>query len=348
MGLFSNKKKLCPLCGGPTPRLLPTKVEGMPICKECDQKVDLPAGAIDHMTVEDLKKYMEFYDANAPLRAQFTETYRYGFGLFSGDLILDGTHRLLRVRGSDDAIVLEAKNIVSFRITENGQPLYEGKSTGLFCRDSDVPAQVDALRGRIDQFNLQRQQFEQMERLAEMMDRRDRDHGAPPPPPRPYRPRPSFDADPVRELAVEVTFRHPYWKSFRETVSCPSFNSDYPSADSFLDEYTSTTRKLYDLAVALIQLMDPNAKEYWNGDKPAPAPAPKAAPAAKSVPKPQAQPSAAPKTVKKVVLPGQEKMTSAASADDVAAELKKYKDLLDAGILTEEEFTAKKRQLLGI
>lgn len=33
---------------------------------------------------------------------------------------------------------------------------------------------------------------------------------------------------------------------------------------------------------------------------------------------------------------------------DTAAELQKYKALLDQGILTEEEFTAKKRQLLGI
>lgn len=34
MGLFSNYKKLCPLCGAPTPRLLSTKVVGMPLCKE--------------------------------------------------------------------------------------------------------------------------------------------------------------------------------------------------------------------------------------------------------------------------------------------------------------------------
>ena len=34
MGLFSNNKKLCPFCGAPTPRLLSTKEEGMPLCKE--------------------------------------------------------------------------------------------------------------------------------------------------------------------------------------------------------------------------------------------------------------------------------------------------------------------------
>ena len=34
--------------------------------------------------------------------------------------------------------------------------------------------------------------------------------------------------------------------------------------------------------------------------------------------------------------------------EDVTEQLKKYKVLLDAGVLTEEEFTAKKKQLLGI
>ena len=35
-------------------------------------------------------------------------------------------------------------------------------------------------------------------------------------------------------------------------------------------------------------------------------------------------------------------------ADAVVAEIRKYKVLLDEGILTEEEFTLKKKQLLGI
>ena len=44
MGLFSNNKKLCPICGSPTPRLLATRIEGQPICKECDSQIDLPDG----------------------------------------------------------------------------------------------------------------------------------------------------------------------------------------------------------------------------------------------------------------------------------------------------------------
>ena len=37
MGLFTNNKKLCPICGSPTPRLLASAVEGQNLCKECRQ-----------------------------------------------------------------------------------------------------------------------------------------------------------------------------------------------------------------------------------------------------------------------------------------------------------------------
>ena len=37
-----------------------------------------------------------------------------------------------------------------------------------------------------------------------------------------------------------------------------------------------------------------------------------------------------------------------APAVDAVAEIKKYKELLDAGVITEEEFAAKKKQLMGI
>ena len=39
---------------------------------------------------------------------------------------------------------------------------------------------------------------------------------------------------------------------------------------------------------------------------------------------------------------------AAAAPTDAVAEIKKYKDLLDSGIITEEEFAAKKKQLMGI
>ena len=41
-------------------------------------------------------------------------------------------------------------------------------------------------------------------------------------------------------------------------------------------------------------------------------------------------------------------VAQAAPTVDAVTEIKKYKELLDAGIITEEEFTTKKRQLMGI
>ncbi|OUM84664.1 MAG: hypothetical protein BAA01_05870 [Bacillus thermozeamaize] len=45
---------------------------------------------------------------------------------------------------------------------------------------------------------------------------------------------------------------------------------------------------------------------------------------------------------------GQGKVQANTSTDDVVEQLKKLSELKDPGIITEEEFTAKKKQLLGI
>ena len=79
------------------------------------------------------------------------------------------------------------------------------------------------------------------------------------------------------------------------------------------------TEELHQLAKKLMHMMDPKAGETQVGG--AAAAAATAQSAAQAVP----------------TVPA-----------DAVAEIQKYKTLLDAGVLTEEEFTAKKRQLLGI
>ena len=68
MGLFTNNKKLCPICGNPTPRLLASAVEGQNLCKECAAKIDLPDGVLNSMTLDEFREYINCYDANKPLR----------------------------------------------------------------------------------------------------------------------------------------------------------------------------------------------------------------------------------------------------------------------------------------
>jgi len=57
-------------------------------------------------------------------------------------------------------------------------------------------------------------------------------------------------------------------------------------------------------------------------------------------------------TINKLLIDRQEKSAAGSNHQEEPAstpdELKKYKDLLDAGIITQEEFEAKKKQLLGL
>ena len=307
MGLFSNNKKLCPICGAPTPRLLATKVEDTPICKECAARIDLPDGALDGMSLEDFRQYIDFYDENQALRAQFTESYHYHFGFFGGDLTVDSAHRLFRLKNTDGAIVFEAGALRSFRILEDGCTLFENGADALLCHRSDVPQRIKALEPQMVRFLMDRQEYDRMEHMARHWDEK-RDGPEPVLPPRP-----TFEVpDLVGGFRVELTFDHPYWHDFAKKVKAPGFDKDEPSVESYLARYDEAVEPLHTLAAALMGIMVPGAGERWDGETPA-------------------QPRQA-----------------AAPVVDVVTELQRYKALLDSGVLTEEEFTAKKRQLLNL
>lgn len=312
MGLFSNDKKPCPICGGPTPRLLPTKIEDTPICKECAGKIDLPNGAQNGMSLDDFRQYIAFYDQNQELRDAFSETYRYDFGFFGGNLLLDSTQGLFRLKNSSTSLVFEAANLKSFRIFEDGAPLFEGSREALRCCKSDVEERARAMEPKIARYMMELREHEMLERIDRLRDRHDgddHDHDS-------YFDAPTFDEQaPVQNFSVELTLEHPYWENCSWQTGAPSFDRECPSVEGYLCDYRNKVEDLHILAVNLMQLLNPGAPEIKEGESAGTAT--------------QAAPQAAPVT-------------------DTAAEIKKYKELLDAGILTEEEFTAKKRQLLGI
>ena len=95
----------------------------------------------------------------------------------------------------------------------------------------------------------------------------------------------------------------------------PSFNSSYPSTEDYLNDYREMTDELYELARGLMTLLSPESPEQHIG---------KGADSTGS------------------------KNAGDLSVRDAAGEIRKFKELFDAGIITEEEFTAKKHQLLGI
>lgn len=316
MGLFTNNKKLCPICGSPTPRLLAAAVDGQNLCKECAAKIDLPDGVRDSMTVDDFREYINCHDANKPLRDSFTETYRYNFGFFKGDLLLDLDHQLLRLSVSDAAFAMEPANIKSFRVLEDGEVLYEGEKGNFRSYKSDIKERLNELKPRIDEYRMLRHEYEMMEEMRrnreengrrDDLDYRDR-----------YLTEPDFNIpNPVEKFAVEITLEHPYWNNFYKETGAPKFNTDQPSTIDYLDAYTQKTEELHALAQNLMQLIDPQAQEKVID------------------PKASAQTQSAPQA-------------APVQTEDPTVALPKYKALLDAGVITEEEFAAKKKQLLGL
>lgn len=310
MGLFSNKKKLCPICGNPTPRLLPTKVEGQPICKECSSKaLEMQGGSstASEMTIEAFREYLGFYDENALLRSTFKESYQRAFGFLGGAISLDASHRLLRFNVTDSAMVFEASSIRCFRILEDAAPLFEGTKDALLCFQSAIPARVRDMGPEISRYMMEQKQYEQMKHMDEILKKRAKETGESYSPE--YYSAPDVNSlKPFQRFYIQIDLDHPYWSRQEYDQGAPGFFSDEPSITHYLREYEERVEELHEVAVQLMAVLNPDAPER------------------------QAD--------------GQTAIPSAPV--DTVGEIQKYKALLDDGVITEEEFTAKKRQLLGI
>lgn len=65
LGIFSNKKKPCPICGEATPRLLATKiVDSTPICSDCGIKISMVHTQVSNLSLEELKEHLAMREEN--------------------------------------------------------------------------------------------------------------------------------------------------------------------------------------------------------------------------------------------------------------------------------------------
>ena len=120
--------------------------------------------------------------------------------------------------------------------------MYESGSGALKCCQSDISSRVNAMEPLIAQFKYQKREYErQEEREAQRLkgketdeERRERERIS-----NLYRPR--FEApDLFQGFHVEITFDHPYWASFEDTIKAPSFDANYPSIDEYMKSYGET------------------------------------------------------------------------------------------------------------
>lgn len=119
--------------------------------------------------------------------------------------------------------------------------------------------------------------------------------------------------EPFEKFRVEIHLKNnPYWKVAAAEMTGPIFSTTYPSINDYLRDYEKDVLKMEELAQLLMGMIHTAAAKEGADVGEAPA------------------------------------QTPSAPEVDAVSEIKRYKELLDAGIITEEEFTAKKKQLMGI
>ena len=310
MGLF-DKKPPCPICGGKVPSLFAWKIDGQAVCNECYGDVELSDETMKSITLGEFKEYMAYRKENELLKQKFQISREVHFGWLGQKFVFDMDNRLLCLDKKLRRSVYEGGQVQSFEIREDNQLLFTGSPEGLVCYQSTVVDRVIAMSPQIEQLKIQIQMRREMEYLMECRKQEDKDNYQ-------YRSLPDIHIPvPFEKFYVEIHFEHPYLPVFEMSKIAPSFGYPEPDVDEYLKCYNKETQLMEELARALKEVAFPGAPE---------------------------------RTVAagSITAAGSGGVTAPGVAVDTVEELKRFKELVDKGILTEEEFAAKKRQLLGI
>lgn len=123
-----------------------------------------------------------------------------------------------------------------------------------------------------------------------------------------------FDVpEPFQAFRMELRLDHPYWKVIKFDMNGPQFDSNSPDINHYIRSYRSSIKEIEKLAAAFKQLAFPQAAEQSIN-----------------------------------IGASQAAYTTAAPPVDAIEEIKKYKALMEEGVISLQEFEAKKKQLLGI
>ncbi len=125
-----------------------------------------------------------------------------------------------------------------------------------------------------------------------------------------------FDVpEPFRAFNVELRFDHPYWTVIKCDMDGPRFNNTNPDVNDYLRSYQRNLEEIEKLMTAFRTVAFPDAPEQ---------------------------------SVGLGTVGTQAVHTTMAPPADAIEEIKKYKALMEDGIISPQEFEAKKKQLLGI
>ena len=125
MGIFTNEKKGCPICGNATPRLFPTKVEGLPLCKECAAKINMESSMLKDLTINELWDHLDYRKANSETFGAFTDNETHGMGNYV--LHMDTDKRLFYIADGNPSnpALFKFEELVSFNLMEDGRTVIQ-------------------------------------------------------------------------------------------------------------------------------------------------------------------------------------------------------------------------------
>jgi hypothetical protein len=300
MGLFS-KKPPCPICGGKISWFLPSKIEGEYICDTCYGKLDMEEDKKNHLTMQEFKEYLMFYEQNQLLKEQFVISECIDFGFWDTKMVFDYQNKLFCMSKNPDKTVFEAGQLKSFTIKEGSAPLFEGSAAGIRRYTSTVPERAMAMVPQINQFRMNQQMTHALDKLDD-----GKANGS--------APVQVFDVpEPFRAFNVQLHFDHPYWTVIKCDMDGPRFDNTHPDVNDYLRDYQRSMEEIEKLVAALRTVAFPDAPEQSIGSGTA-----------------------------------QAVHTTMAPPADAIEEIKKYKALMEDGIISQQEFEAKKKLLLGI
>lgn len=121
--------------------------------------------------------------------------------------------------------------------------------------------------------------------------------------------------EPFQAFNVKLHFDHPYWTVIKCDMNGPRFSNDHPDVNDYIRAYQNNIKEIEKLVRALKTVAFPGAVEL---------------------------------SIDLGASSAQVVHTTIALPADSIEEIKKYKTLMEEGIIFQQEFDAKKKQLLGI
>lgn len=331
MGIFSNEKKGCPICGNPTPRLFPTKVEGLPLCKECAAKINMESSMLKDLTINELWDHLDYRKANSETFGTFTDNAAHGMGNFT--LHIDSDKKLFYIadgRPSNPAL-FKFEELVSFNLMEDGRTVIQCNSSGYTEGISSIENyKLPPLKPLVKPGVTKPAPAVQTGRTSMAASSSAASAAA--------EEKPKAPDKPIDSLKLTLTLNNPYWKGKVYNVSLPSIETEEQIRE-WVNDYKNTFAAAVDTCEALAGIMGvKTGKQMMTAIK-------EKAEAILAV----QEAEAAAKEAEAAAQAAEVAAKIAKSADDnaVIEMLKKWKELLDMGAITQEEFDSKKKELLG-